>query len=128
MKRFPFEKMLFSNKVCSQQKYFDHLLKFRDVFRMSKVNDINSNIVSLHSDSEFLKLSLSLLQRMPNEDNNSLSLCLVLSVLQAELSNFDCIEKISFTIYCNFWLTLIKISLLISTCPIEFNNNPISLV
>jgi len=86
------------------------LLKFRDVFWVSEVNHINSNIVSLHSDSELLKLSLSLFQGMSNEDNNSLSLSLVLSVLQAELSNFDGVEEISLAVYCNFWLTLIKVT------------------
>jgi hypothetical protein len=65
---------------------------------MSEVNHINSNVVSLHPDSELLELSLTLLQRMSNEDNNSLSLSLILSVLQAELSNFDGIEKVSLTI------------------------------
>jgi hypothetical protein len=77
---------------------------------VSEVNHINSNIVSLHSDSELLKLSLGLLQGMSNEDNNSLSLSLVLSVLQAELSNFDGVEEISLTIYSNFWLTRIKVA------------------
>jgi hypothetical protein len=47
---------------------------------------------------------------MSNEDNNSLSLSLILSVLQAELSNFDGVEEISLTIYWNFWLTLIKVT------------------
>jgi hypothetical protein len=47
---------------------------------------------------------------MSNEDNNSLSLSLVLSVLQAELSNFDGIEEISLAVYRNFWLTLIKVT------------------
>jgi hypothetical protein len=44
------------------------------------------------------------------KDNNSLSLSLILSVLQAELSNFDGVEEISLAVYCNFWLTLIKVT------------------
>ena len=83
----------------------DHLLKFRDVFWVSEVNHINSNIVSLHSDSELLKLSLGLLQWVSHEYDNSLSLGLILSVFKTQLSNFDGIKEIGLTVYCNFWLT-----------------------
>ena len=84
----------------------DHCLKLRDVLRVSKINDIDSDIVSLHSDTEFLELCFRLLKWVPDEDNNSLSLTLVLSMLQAQLRNFDGVEKVGLTVYCNFWLTI----------------------
>lgn len=69
---------------------------------MSEIDNIHGNVVSLHSDTEFLELSLCLLQGMSDKDDDSLSLALVLPMLQAQLSNLDGIEEISFTVYMQF--------------------------
>lgn len=73
-------------------------LKLGDVFRVSKVDDIYSYIVPLHSNSQLLISSLLLLERVAYKYDDSLPLALVLSVLQAELSNLDCVHEIGLTI------------------------------
>ena len=68
---------------------------------MSEIDHINSHIVPLHSDTQFLEVSFVLLQRMTNENNHSLSLALVLSMLETELPYLDSIEEVSLSI-CQF--------------------------
>lgn len=65
---------------------------------MCKVDDIYSYIVPLHANSQLLIGSFLLLERVAHEYDDSLPLALVLSVLQAQLGNLDCVHEIGLAI------------------------------
>jgi hypothetical protein len=59
---------------------------------MSKVDHINAHVVLLESHSEVLEVFLVSGKWVSNETDDSLSLRLVLSVLERELSNLNSFE------------------------------------
>jgi hypothetical protein len=76
----------------------NHRCQLGDIFGMSEIDNINSYVASLHSDTQLLKLSFVFFERMTDEDDYSLPLALVLTMLKTQLSNFNRVEKIGFTV------------------------------
>jgi len=73
--------------------------KLWHVIRVCKVDHINVNVVTFQSLSEIFQLSFILGQRMADKNHNSLSLRLVLSMLEGKLSYLDSSHEVGVTIY-----------------------------
>lgn len=85
--------------VASIVCHVHHRLKSTNVIWISEVNDINGNIVLLQSHSQVFKVLLcSLSDGVTHEDNDSLSLGLVLSMLESKLSHLNRGYKIGLTV------------------------------
>jgi len=78
-------------------------LKSSNIIWVSKVDHINRDIILLETHSYVLELFFSgvLSQRMPNEHHDSLSLGLVLSMLQGKLSDLDSCQNIGSSVNVN---------------------------
>lgn len=61
---------------------------------MREVDDIDGYVVLLESHTHILKVVLGAFQWRPDEHNDPLPLCLVLSVLQGQLSNLDSFQAV----------------------------------
>jgi len=68
-------------------------LQFWYIVRVSKVNDINCNIVPLKTLAKVLALSKIFFDRVSHEDNYTLALLLVHPVLEWQLANFYGVEE-----------------------------------
>jgi hypothetical protein len=68
----------------------DHSLKSSNIVWVSKVNDIQGHTVLLESHAKILEVFISsIADWVTHEDDDSLSCCLVLSVLERQLCNLD---------------------------------------
>ena len=77
-------------------------LKSSNIIWISKVDDINRDIILLETHSNVFEIFFcALSQRMPNEHHNSLPLGLVLSMLQGKLCNLHGSQNISSSINVN---------------------------
>jgi len=77
----------------------DQGLEATDVVRVCKVDDIDGHVVLLESHSEILKVVLSSrLEWMTDEDDDPLSLRLVLSVLKSQLGYLDGLEDVGVSV------------------------------
>jgi len=77
-------------------------LKSSNIIWISKVDDINRDIILLETHSNVFEIFFcAFSQRMPNEHHNSLSLRLVLSMLQGKLCDLHCGQNISTSINVN---------------------------
>lgn len=102
----------------------DHGLQSTNVVWVSKVNDIQINVVLLESHAQVFKVLLrALAQRVSNEDDDSLSLRLVLSVLEGQLGNLDGGDQVSLALDLDVIDTIDKVANLVCVRQSQFGSS-----
>ena len=80
--------------ICSFNKSFE----LWHIIWVCKVDDVNIDVISLKSLSKLFTGGLVFFNWMTNKDDDSLSLIFVHAMLQRQLCDFDCGEKVCFSI------------------------------
>lgn len=76
-------------------------LELGHVLGVSKVDHVNGDVVPLETLAQVFALGDLFVKGVTNEDDDTLTLTFVLSVLQRKLSNFDSREEVGISVYGN---------------------------